>query len=1206
MAASYGAGGQSPPVIGRPVDRVFEDAQFTGEVNLSGRKLKDYPKICTKYDLADTIHTDLSKNRFSEVPTEVCDYCNMERLNCYHNIIKSIPEAIVQLQALTHLNLSRNQLTVLPVSLCALSSLEVLLASNNKLVSLPEEIGKLERLMDLDVSCNEISHLPPQIGDLRSLRSLNLRRNLLVELPLDICKLNLRRLDIASNRVQKIPTVFRKMEVLEEIVLEHNPLESPPAHICTRGRQHIMKYLHTEAIKEDRKRGILSDSDMKRLIRKSLPPQQTSDEFRQMLEAPEAKWKRHTVLSSDSGYSTADSLDKCGWNHSEQGVMGEVDENSVLALKAAEAVREQRQQGHGALGNFSAHIPSDLARARLHHPPPPPPVSSPSSSSSSSTLSNRSVSPLPPGVCHGNIRSASPVTSVSVAASHGDFAQVAHGVTTMLAPPSPLLQRYSTPPSPLAQRHAHAHTHTPTTPPSPLAQRHSNHHPHHNHHQHHMNHQPLHQRQTYPPHYHSHPPAPLTSLPHHHPAPRQVGAEGDGEEFPPPPAPLAFVEEEELTPPVTPPTPLAQQVMSISGSLEDEFSRELQRQKQEYEQRKKAAEQIRLAQEEKEREERRRTAQKLQEEQRAVLERQREEQQRREAERVREEQQKAQEQQRLMEEQRLLQEQARQEEEARLREEARRQEEERARAEVRQQEEEHKNKAVNKRTRTSSGSSSTQRQLRRASRESEAKSSVFEQPPAPPWGLHLHDSSLPYASDLPRRYGNDPDSFSGSAVTSPRSDYILSEQEYRNALSSQSAKEQRRLAGSTQYRRTASDTVPPKRGIPTAVNSNSHGDAHNNHINKNGLADDDGGSISPSHSNSKPTTPTNPSHPSVWRLQGGGGGGGGGERASSPVQSPSTRHRSKPPERSSVPTPTSGRSVSRTSSTSSVNSVQSQGSTGGRGANSATTTTTASSSSTSTGGGSRHAKNHPNPENSSAKEEEFKAKHQQVKAQHQVEAQRLKSRLEDHRSKGTSATSMGAKRPGGSDTDNKRQSGGGRSGATTAGRSTRPDQLSRSHVTNGRSSGQTSKQTSGAMKMLEEYKDVNPNFTIRRREEQQREENQQLEMLRQTIESRLKVTLPDNLPEALRDGVVLCHLANQIRPRSVASIHVPSPAVPKLTSAKCRRNVENFLDACRKIGVDQEQICVATDIMEERGVQRVAITVAALVAIGSNPRQSAV
>ena len=43
----------------------------------------------------------------------------------------------------------------------------------------------------------------------------------------------------------------------------------------------------------------------------------TSDEFRNILEIPEPKWKRHIVLSSDSGYSTAESLDKCGWNVSE-------------------------------------------------------------------------------------------------------------------------------------------------------------------------------------------------------------------------------------------------------------------------------------------------------------------------------------------------------------------------------------------------------------------------------------------------------------------------------------------------------------------------------------------------------------------------------------------------------------------------------------------------------------------------------------------------------------------------------------------------------------------------------------------------------------------------------------------------------------------------------------------------------------------------
>lgn len=47
----------------------------------------------------------------------------------------------------------------------------------------------------------------------------------------------------------------------------------------------------------------------------------------------------------------------------------------------------------------------------------------------------------------------------------------------------------------------------------------------------------------------------------------------------------------------------------------------------------------------------------------------------------------------------------------------------------------------------------------------------------------------------------------------------------------------------------------------------------------------------------------------------------------------------------------------------------------------------------------------------------------------------------------------------------------------------------------------------------------------------------------QNIESRLKVLLPDDVGAALMDGVVLCHLANHISPRSVCSIHVPSPAV---------------------------------------------------------------
>uniref|UniRef100_A0A8C0PH59 Calponin-homology (CH) domain-containing protein n=1 Tax=Canis lupus familiaris TaxID=9615 RepID=A0A8C0PH59_CANLF len=113
---------------------------------------------------------------------------------------------------------------------------------------------------------------------------------------------------------------------------------------------------------------------------------------------------------------------------------------------------------------------------------------------------------------------------------------------------------------------------------------------------------------------------------------------------------------------------------------------------------------------------------------------------------------------------------------------------------------------------------------------------------------------------------------------------------------------------------------------------------------------------------------------------------------------------------------------------------------------------------------------------------------------------------------------------------------------------------------------------------------IDPQFTIRRKMEQMREEKELLDQLRESIEMRLKVSLHEDLGAALMDGVVLCHLVNHIRPRSVASIHVPSPAVPKLSMAKCRRNVENFLEACRKLGVPEEKLCLPHHILEEKGL----------------------
>ncbi|MFT7818195.1 leucine-rich repeat and calponin homology domain-containing protein 1 isoform X1 [Arapaima gigas] len=253
-----------PAPLHRALERALEEAAASGFLNLSARKMKEFPATAGNHDLADTVEADLSKNRLTDVPTEVCHFVSLETLNLYHNCIRTLPETIVNLQTLTSLNLSRNQLSVLPPCLCSLP-LRVLNASNNKLSSLPEAIGQLSSLMELDVSCNELTALPQHIGRLRTLRELNVRRNLLCVLPEDLAELPLVKFDFSCNKVSTIPTCYRKMVQLQCLQLENNPLQSPPAQICIKGKVHIFKYLTTEACRGDKVHESLYLPPMERL-----------------------------------------------------------------------------------------------------------------------------------------------------------------------------------------------------------------------------------------------------------------------------------------------------------------------------------------------------------------------------------------------------------------------------------------------------------------------------------------------------------------------------------------------------------------------------------------------------------------------------------------------------------------------------------------------------------------------------------------------------------------------------------------------------------------------------------------------------------------------------------------------------------------------------------------------------------------------------
>ncbi|XP_018328501.1 leucine-rich repeat and calponin homology domain-containing protein 1 isoform X2 [Agrilus planipennis] len=299
----------------RSLERILEDADQSGELKLSGRKLKDFPKVYPKYNLSDTVVADLSKNRFSELPEEVTTFSFLERLQCYHNAIKYIPDTVSSLQSLNYLDLSRNQLTALPRELCQLP-IQILLVSNNRLTCLPDEIHRMSQLTELDASCNQLTHLPPRMGELRSLKSFVLHNNYLLCVPLEITYLNLVRLDLRANRIGTLPVEMLNMVALIDLSVEDNPLTSPPASLCRRGRVHIFKYLETEAVKLDRKTG-LSCSTLGRRPRKATGTLGPTNNLTERL-----KPKRHNV---DSGYSTSDGLDK-RWS---QEIIGESDKNWI-------------------------------------------------------------------------------------------------------------------------------------------------------------------------------------------------------------------------------------------------------------------------------------------------------------------------------------------------------------------------------------------------------------------------------------------------------------------------------------------------------------------------------------------------------------------------------------------------------------------------------------------------------------------------------------------------------------------------------------------------------------------------------------------------------------------------------------------------------------------------------------------------------------
>ncbi|KAJ2402347.1 Protein kinase of the Mitotic Exit Network, partial [Coemansia sp. RSA 2530] len=74
------------------------------------------------------------------------------------------------------------------------------------------------------------------------------------------------------------------------------------------------------------------------------------------------------------------------------------------------------------------------------------------------------------------------------------------------------------------------------------------------------------------------------------------------------------------------------------------------------------------------------------------------------------------------------------------------------------------------------------------------------------------------------------------------------------------------------------------------------------------------------------------------------------------------------------------------------------------------------------------------------------------------------------------------------------------------------------------------------------------------------------------------------LRDSLRDGVVLCHLINKLRPGAIKSINTRRLPFTQM------ENISNFLAAARKLGLESTDLFQTVDLYEGKNMPRVIMT----------------
>ena len=207
------------------------------------------------------------------IPEGIKDLENVTRLWLVEGDLEGFPSAVCQLNKLTQLDLSGNEkIKEIPPGTCGkMKRLRVLYMYRCGLTCLPEDLDQMVNLERLDLRDNSLSHLGNGLKNMTKLTYVDLGDNpfesLEEEFPFDTL-VNIERLSLDQTNMKTLPGGIGQMVKIKSIslygnqlqclpkeicnlpsdatvILDDNPLSSPPLDVCESGMPSIKSYFQS-------------------------------------------------------------------------------------------------------------------------------------------------------------------------------------------------------------------------------------------------------------------------------------------------------------------------------------------------------------------------------------------------------------------------------------------------------------------------------------------------------------------------------------------------------------------------------------------------------------------------------------------------------------------------------------------------------------------------------------------------------------------------------------------------------------------------------------------------------------------------------------------------------------------------------------------------------------------------------------------------